>query len=269
MKRVVIFTSIILSFVLLFTISQSVASAPTIGTEKKDKPTEQSLEKTVDTSEATLEAQDDIDNDKISKEDRRATQEAKKATQQQAQEDRKATHKPEKTDKPGKPEGKRVNLKGTIAAVSNETITLTIKDGSSVVIALSAETTVKIPSKKGATLADLQTGMQAAVHAVKNEETLLALSISVVPAKPTKLHRVGIVTEYSAGSSITIQGKDGSTSTYIIDPEVKILPLDKADTLGVGSKVTIISPRDPSGTSLVANGIIIHPQDTEDSDADE
>jgi hypothetical protein len=81
----------------------------------------------------------------------------------------------------------------------------------------------------------------------------------VIPGKPNKVHRVGIVTEYTEGSSITIQDKDGNTFTFAITSETKLLPAERAETLEVGSRVTIIAPRDPASGGVKVKGIVIHP----------
>ena len=80
-----------------------------------------------------------------------------------------------------------------------------------------------------------------------------------MPGKPTKIHRVGTVTAYSAGTSITIQDKDGNLFTFALTADTKILPPDTTRTLGDGARVTIISRRDPSGGPLTAQGIVVHP----------
>jgi len=71
---------------------------------------------------------------------------------------------------------------------------------------------------------------------------------------------VGIVTEYTAGNSITIQDKDGIAYTFAITGEIKFLPAERAGSLAVGSRVTIIAPRDPANGGVTVNGIVIHPE---------
>lgn len=71
---------------------------------------------------------------------------------------------------------------------------------------------------------------------------------------------VGLVVAYTPDQSITIVNKDGAEFTFTIAPDVKILPANLADQLGVGSYVTIISPNNPGNDGDVATGIVIHPQ---------
>ena len=84
-----------------------------------------------------------------------------------------------------------------------------------------------------------------------------------MPGKPEKIHRVGVVTVYEAGKTITIEGKDGELYTFELSDTTKILPEERVDQLVVGAKVTIISRRDPTGGPLAAQGIVVHPEDEE------
>lgn len=81
----------------------------------------------------------------------------------------------------------------------------------------------------------------------------------VIFGKSSKFYRVGIVTAYTADSSITIQDKKGNTYTFALSPETKLLPAERAGQLAVGSRVTIIAPCDPASDEVVVKGIVIHP----------
>ncbi len=161
----------------------------------------------------------------------------------------------------GKPNGKHVNYRGTIAAVDVSSLTLTLKDGSSLTFILNSDTRIKIPTLgRAATAADLLAGMQVNVNATQdNAGVLTARIVLVVPGKPTLTHRVGIVTVYTAGSSISIQAKDGNIYTFLLTAETKILPAELADQLVVGARVTVIAPRDVAGGTQTATGIVVHP----------
>jgi hypothetical protein len=113
---------------------------------------------------------------------------------------------------------------------------------------------------KDATIDIIQPGMEAMVQAIRDQDgNLNARSIMVKPDKPTKVHRVGWVMAYAPGESITIQAHDGNTFTFALAEDVKILPTDRADELAVGSRVTIIAPRNPATPLGAANGIVVHP----------
>lgn len=155
--------------------------------------------------------------------------------------------------------GKHENFKGMVAAFDFSNITLTLKDGSSVTISLTADTRIKFAGKKDSN-STIEVGMNAMVQALRAEdETLTARSVMVIPGKPAKIHRVGIVTGYTAGSGITIQDKDGNVFTFTLTTETKLLPAERAGDLAVGSFVTIIAPRDPATGGVNVTGIVVHP----------
>jgi hypothetical protein len=156
--------------------------------------------------------------------------------------------------------GKPEHYKGIVANVDSASITLTLKDGSSVTIGLSAETRIKMPDRKDATAASIQTGMMAAIQATRDPGSgaLTARIVVIIPGKPTLHHVVGWVTQYS-GTSITIKAHDGNSYTFSLSGDTKILPEERAAELTVGSFVTIIAPRDPSSTQRTAQGIVVHP----------
>ena len=160
---------------------------------------------------------------------------------------------------PPDPQGPRQHFRGTIAALDASSLTLTLQDGSSQVFVLTSATRIKIPGAKH-TGATLQVGMKAMVLAVGDPGgELTAWMVHVIPGKPVRAHRVGTVTAYSPGSSITIQASDGNAYTFPLTAETKILPAERAGELGIGSRVTIIAPRVPSSLDLIATGIVVHP----------
>jgi hypothetical protein len=165
----------------------------------------------------------------------------------------------------GNPNGKPENYKGTISSVDAGSITVTLKDGSAVTIALGSQTRIRIPKLKDATPADLKTDMKVMVLAIRaQDDSLTAKAVVAIPGKPAKIHRVGTVTAYAEGASITIQDKkDGQTYTFLINAETKILPEERVGLLGVGALVTIICPRDVTGGNALAAGIVVHPVPTE------
>jgi hypothetical protein len=167
----------------------------------------------------------------------------------------KATEKAEK--KNDKLKGKPEHYKGTIKSVDAGSITLDVA-GTSVTVSLTPETRIHFAGNAEATT--LQPGLMAMVKARRDENNnLVASSVQVIPGKPTRVHRVGIVTAYTPGSSITIQAHDGNPYTFELADDLKILPKERADQLAVGSLVTIIAPRQPGSTDWVARGIVVHP----------
>jgi hypothetical protein len=47
--------------------------------------------------------------------------------------------------------------------------------------------------------------------------------------------------------------------TFLLSPDVKILPEERLNLLVVGAYVTVISPRDVTTTDMIATGIVVHP----------
>ncbi len=148
---------------------------------------------------------------------------------------------------------------GTISAVDSSSLTLTLTDGSSKTFSLNNQTRINIPGPNGSGAA-LQVGMRAVVMAFTDQNNnLVARAVMAIPGQPLRVHRVGWVTAYTAGSSITIRAMDGSTSTLALTGNTKILPANSANQLAVGSFVTIIAPRVPSAMGWTAIGIVVHP----------
>jgi hypothetical protein len=75
-------------------------------------------------------------------------------------------------------------------------------------------------------------------------------------------HQVGVVTEYTPGASISILDNHGETQTFALSDQTKILPQEWAGELVLGSKVTIVARRDPTGGAATANAIVVHPAET-------
>jgi predicted nucleic acid-binding protein len=160
---------------------------------------------------------------------------------------------------------KKENYQGTISVVDAGSVTLLLKDGSVLVFAVTEETRLTMPTLKAATLEDFELGRNVKVKAIRAEDdTLTALSMKLVPGKPEKKYRVGIVTEYTPGESITIQAKEDKLFTYLLTEDTKILPTEREALLQVGAKVTIISPRDLTRIDQTALKIVVHPEGEEE-----
>lgn len=155
--------------------------------------------------------------------------------------------------------GKPMLYRGTITAVDATSLTALLGDGTSVTVGITPDTRILIPGKKSQ--ADsLMTGMQVVVWAFPDVNgNPVARAIIAIPGKPTIVHRVGTVTEYTPGISITILAVDGNTYPFTLTADTRILPADRAVELAVGSRVTVIAPRDPGALSWTATGIVVHP----------
>lgn len=152
--------------------------------------------------------------------------------------------------------GKPTIYRGTIKNVNGTSVTITLADSTDVTLGITPDTQIRVPGPKaqGDTLV---IGMRVVAKAfTDSNNNLVARSIIVIPGQPVRVHRVGTVTAYTAGASITIKATDGSSYTFTLTPSTRILPEGSAVT--VGAHVTIIAPRDPSSLVWTATGIVVH-----------
>lgn len=70
---------------------------------------------------------------------------------------------------------------------------------------------------------------------------------------------VGVVVAYTPGQSITIVDQKGNQNEYMLAASLKILPPGAANSLAVGSFVTIIAPASLINGKEMAVGIVVHP----------
>ncbi len=155
--------------------------------------------------------------------------------------------------------GKPQIIHGTISAVDAASVTITPEGGSPVKIGLTPATKIHVPGPQSAG-DTLLVGMRAVAMAYTDPATneLVARMVNVIPGQPMRVHRVGKVTAYTAGSSITILATDGNSYTFALTADTKILPAGQAANLAFGSLVTIIAPRVPSSLTWTAKGIVVH-----------
>jgi hypothetical protein len=87
-----------------------------------------------------------------------------------------------------------------------------------------------------------------------------SLMSSAAIGQPPFVMRVGMVTAYAPGSSITIQAKDGKAYTFSLPANPRILPWGRGSQLVIGAQVTIIARYDPhSDGGWLVFGIVVHP----------
>lgn len=179
-----------------------------------------------------------------------ANEQSMRATERATEQAARAT---ERADR-NKPE----HFRGVVVSAGGGALVLKTSGGP-ITFAVTSDTRIRIPTVSGASLEDIHPGVQAFVQANHdNSGEYLALGIDVIPGKPEHVHRVGIVTAYTPGVSISVQDIQGGSSTFLLAPNLKILPTERAGDLKVGSLVTVISRRDPSGGPLTAEGIVVH-----------
>lgn len=178
-------------------------------------------------------------------------------------------NKPEKQHNGNPNKGPKLQFRGTITAVGAGLLTLQLGNATTVTVSISNTTQIHIPTLGAATAANLLVGMDVKVQAVASPtsgQPPLATRIQVVPGKPEKLARVGTVIAYTPGMSITIESKQGISTTYKLISNTVILPASYSGTISVGMVVTIQAPRSLSFASAVpiAKGIVVHVPENDD-----
>lgn len=167
----------------------------------------------------------------------------------------------ENGNKPTKnPVYKVLNEKGIVMNVSAESMLLLKNDGSTVTLIFTPQSTVKIPTNsKNSTIADLQINMRVTVHAYMDLDTgiIYVRSINVIPGEPAKYNRVGNVTDYQPGISITIADETGLTQTFVLTADTQIILQDPTLTLGIGSQVTIVTALHDNAETPIAAAIVV------------
>ncbi len=210
--------------------------------------------------------------------EKKAEKQAEKELRQAEKELRKAEKEAERAEKKA---GKKVHFRGVVSEVGDASFVLDV-GGTMITFMVDEKTQIKIPTLgNDAELSMLNVGVKASVQAVEllapetppegesavqqeqEPNGYLALKVQVIPGKPERIHRVGVVVNYQPGMSITIQAKDMQLYTFLLTETTKILPKDRVDELAVGVWVTIISRRDPTGDPLTAQGIVVHPKTEE------
>jgi len=174
---------------------------------------------------------------------------------------RQTQHAEDKADRVKSP---KLHYQGIVLEVTPSSLTLTLEDGTNLLAGITESTKIQIPSLgKDAAVGDILPGVKASIQIQAGESgEWIALRIHVIPGKPAKIHRVGIVTEYIAGTSITIQSRDDQLYTFLVTPDTKILPEERMGELAASRLVTIICPRDVTGGPHTAIGIVVHPDQT-------
>lgn len=89
-----------------------------------------------------------------------------------------------------------------------------------------------------------------------------AVRLMLIPSHsspPSHAHRVGIVDAFTAGSSITINDKDGEPHTFDLDVTTVYRPeLTESGDIVVGSPVTVVTTGDPKLGTAIAKAIVLH-----------
>ena len=155
-----------------------------------------------------------------------------------------------------------LDLTGLVKSVSPDQVTLTLGDGSDVVVQLGSAAQAQVSANGlGTTLSNLLTNQQVNILAhTGTNQSLIADNIQVVADASATPHRVGVVTDYQPGVSLTIADSTGQSSTFQLTADTRILPVDNTSQLGTGSHVTVMTNNSNNGAGpLTATGIVVHP----------
>lgn len=161
---------------------------------------------------------------------------------------------------PEAPGAKRHSYFGEVTSVDADTFVLETKKGETITVLVTEKTKIHIPTLKNATLADVFVGDRAAVNGAPGAEGLTAKNVAVAPGKPAVQHRVGIVTAYTAGASITIEDAKGGTETFALTADTVIRGPKGVSAVVVGDRVTVVARRQPSTDVFTATAIVVHPK---------
>ncbi len=153
---------------------------------------------------------------------------------------------------------KRHGIFGTVTAKGSNSLTVHTQKGD-VVVTVTSETKIHVPTKRNATLADIAVNDRVAVNGTPTASGLTAKQIVVVPGKPTIRHRVGQVTAFTPNASITLKDRQGGTETFVVNAQT-IIRNPKGTGVSVGDTVTIVSRRDPGTDVFTASAIVVHPK---------
>ncbi len=162
------------------------------------------------------------------------------------------------TKQAAKLDGPREHYKGRVSASDPTSLTLFLNDGSSLTIGLDPRTRILFGGPKGSRSGGIRPGDTVMAQTVRDsEQNFVALTILVLPGKPTRSHHIGVVTEYKPGVSVTIQDTAGFTRAFTLNAATQIMPSERAPLLAAGMSVTVIAQRDPTSGAIVAIGIVV------------
>ncbi len=115
--------------------------------------------------------------------------------------------------------GKKHGVFGTVVARGDSELTVKTDQGEEVDLAISADTSFRVPGEAEADLSDVPEGGRVAILAQGEADARTALKVMVVPGKPQREHRVLTVVDIS-GNTVVAQDSDGNQIEVELDHEV-------------------------------------------------
>jgi hypothetical protein len=156
------------------------------------------------------------------------------------------------------PLGKRHSFEGTIKSKVDTTLVVTTKKGDET-FKVNSDTEYKVPGMKNAALDNFKIGNKVSVSTrevtISGTVVQVAQRLTLIPGKPIKVKRTGIITAYVENTSITVQDKKGNSTTFIIDANTKISLKKGVTGIAVGDQATISARRYPAESQFTAKTI--------------
>ncbi len=119
-------------------------------------------------------------------------------------------------------------VRGAVASVSTDSVTITKADGTAAKLTVNADTKLRIPDTDGSgtvTLADLKAGDKVNAHTSTTDPTI-AVSISVKGEYQKGEEVEGVVSAIGA-TSLTVTKEDGTSATVNVNTETKLRAPDR------------------------------------------
>lgn len=133
------------------------------------------------------------------------------------------------------------DFKGQVTAVSTTGFTMKTRAGNTITVNTETAQLLRKPNTT-ITIADIKVGDEVVVMGTKVDSTnITAITVYDKVAKPKRVEAQGIVTA-KTDTSLTIQGKHGSTTTITTNGDTKVTEKGTAITLAdieVGNKVKV------------------------------
>ncbi len=120
---------------------------------------------------------------------------------------------------PGEDGDKKYGIFGTVVDKGNSQLTVRTRQGEELELAISADTSFRVPGETEADLDSVQEGSRVAVLAQGDADARTALKVMVVPGEPQRHHRVLTVVDIS-GNTVIAQDAQGNQVEVELDHEV-------------------------------------------------
>jgi hypothetical protein len=155
--------------------------------------------------------------------------------------------------------GNRHGIFGTLPVnPGSSSFTVATKQGV-VTVLVTADTRVRFPGKKNASLSDLHAGDRVAVNGQPTAEGLAAKHVNILPSKPSFEHRVGTVTAYLPGARLEIKEVRGNQETFSVSADTEVRNA-KGSRVEIGDRVTVVAERESGAETAAARAIVVYPR---------